>query len=92
MALNSKRLEKTTVFTQSGIKIGRLSSLEIDEQTGKLIAIKVLTPGLVPHLMNEELMINWPQIVSMSLEKIIIVDASVPASAKLIAKGVPTGF
>ncbi len=91
MALNSKRLEKTPVFTQSGIKVGKLTSLEIDEQTGRLIAIRVLCPGLVPHLMNQELLVNWPQIIKISLEKIIIIDASVPVASKLLAKSAPSG-
>jgi sporulation protein YlmC with PRC-barrel domain len=87
MAINSKQLMNLPVLTKSGIKVGRLASLDIDADSGKLTAIRVRIPGAVPHLMDREIIVNWPQIVSLSEKEAVIADAVVPVGSKLLAKG-----
>ena len=77
--VNSKRMANAAVRTEAGTPVGRLVSLEIDADTGKLAAVNVRTPAAVPHLLGRELRIGWNQIVSLGEKEIVVLDAVVPA-------------
>lgn len=87
MVLNSKALTNIPVRTKSGMAVGRLASLDVDADSGRLQAIRVRVPGVVPHLLDDEVAVPWAQIISISEEEAIISDATVPVGTWL-ARGV----
>ncbi len=78
MILNSRRLGKAAVRTRSGARVGNLASIDLDGDTGKLVAIRVLPRGSVGGLLSNELVIAWHLIVSMTEEEVVVEDATVP--------------
>jgi len=88
MLLNSRQLARVPVRTQSGTRLGKLASVDIDADTGRISAIRVIPLGAVIRLLGTELIIGWAQIVSMTTEEIVVKDGSVPyAAAQLAAVG-----
>lgn len=85
MVVNSKRLGKAAIRTQSGVRLGTLASVDLDGETGKLVAIRVLAKGPVMGLLSNELVIAWPDIVSMTEREIVVKDAFVPSPATQFA-------
>lgn len=85
MVVNSKRLGKAAVRTQSGTRLGTLASVDLDGDTGKLVAIRVSAKGAVIGLLSNELVIAWACVVSTTEQEIVVKDASVPASATRFA-------
>ncbi|MBI5654912.1 PRC-barrel domain-containing protein [Candidatus Uhrbacteria bacterium] len=83
MNLNSKALVGVPVRTKAGQLVGKLSSLEIDSETGRISLLRVRVRGMVPGLLDDEAFVAWSQVVSMSEKEIVVVDASVPATARL---------
>ncbi len=92
MVVNSKRLGKAAVRTQSGTRLGTPASVDIDGDTGKLVAIRVLPKGGVMGLLTNELVIGWAHIVSMTEQEIVVKDASMPSPATQFAANVETAF
>jgi len=86
MNLNTKTLVGTKVITQSGMAVGKLASLELDGDTGRVTALKVRTRGMVPGLLDNELIVAWSQVVSMSEKEIVVVDNLSRANAVLAKK------
>lgn len=90
MIVNSKHLVHVPVKTRTGEVLGKLSSLELDADTGKLVSLLVKVSG-VKHLLDSELMIPWSKIISISEHEIIVADSFVPiGSAVLASKTVST--
>lgn len=85
MVVNSKQMAKIAVQTRSGVRLGRLASLDIDADTGRLTAIRVSSRGALADLFAGELVIVWQQIVSMTQDAIVVEDASVPYAATQLA-------
>lgn len=85
MLVNSKRMEGASVVTQSGTRLGKLFSHELDAETGKLTSIIVRPIGKVTAFLSSDLLIGWSQIVSMSEEKIVVLDTAVNAKESLMA-------
>ncbi len=83
MSLNSKALVGVPVRTKIGQTIGKLASLEIDPDTGRISALRVRVRGFVPGLLDDETFVGWSQVVSMDEKEIVVVDAFVPAGATL---------
>lgn len=65
-------------------------SLDVDVDTGKLSALRVRAPGLIPHFVDQEVAIGWPQIVSIDEKEVVVSDGTVPAGGRLLVKGVHT--
>lgn len=84
MNVNSKQMSGVSVFTRSGRLLGRLVSMDFDADTGHLVAIHV-SSGLVKGLLANELVIAWSDVMEMTMEKVVVADASVPAGAILPA-------
>lgn len=82
--INSKRIMGVQVKTRDGRMIGKVSSLDIDADTGHLVNILVAT-SFVSGLLNDELIISWSQIISMNAEEVIVSDLVVPAGASSAA-------
>ncbi len=92
MRVNSKRLARAMVRTVSGVQVGKLASIDLDGESGKLIAIRVAPRGVVSGLLSEELVIAWQYVVSMDEEEIIVEDASVHSSAKQFVSNLNASF
>lgn len=82
-------MARLPVRTLSGIRLGRVSSWDLDVETGKLAAIHVL-PGVAVRLMTDELVIPWTQIVEITTEVVIVVDATVPIGVPHLARAQET--
>jgi sporulation protein YlmC with PRC-barrel domain len=89
MLINSKSLGKLPVRTQSGTRLGRVASFDVDVDAGKISVIHV-TPGVAARLLSDELMIAWSQIVSISAEAVIVIDSMVPVGATRLARAQET--
>ena len=84
MVVNVKSFFGTNVRTQSGIRLGQVQTMSIDEDSGKLALIHVRARG-VTHLLENELLISWSDIVSMSVEEIVVRDGVVPIQSSVLA-------
>lgn len=87
MLMNVKKILGLPVKTKAGINIGKVFGLEIDVDTGKISIIQVRSPGMFLHLMDDLLMVSWSQIVSISENEVIIVDAVIPVGSRVLVKG-----
>jgi len=83
MRLNSKALGGVPVRTKAGMAVGKLASLELDSDTGRLTALLVRVRGMVPGLLDNELIVAWSQVVTMSDKEILVADNIAPAGASL---------
>ncbi len=77
MIVNSKKMAGVPVRTEAGFSVGKVVSFDLDGDTGKLTVFRVRIPGAVPALLDQEAMISWSQIVSMSDQEVVVVDAVV---------------
>ncbi len=85
MILNSKTLIGLHVRTQAGTAVGKVTSLDVDADTGRLVTLYVKTPGIVPGLLNQELAISWGQIVEITEKEVIVKDGTVPVGGRALA-------
>ncbi len=85
MMLNSKELVGTPVITKSGIRLGKLVSLNLGAETGRVAHI-VVRPRFLSSVLPQELLISWTQIVSMDAEQIVVADAYLLASSRKVQK------
>lgn len=90
MRLNSKDLMGLPVHTRSGTALGKVSSLDVDCDTGRIATMHVKTRGLVPGLMDHELMVTWDQIIEITEKEVIVQDNTVPAGASALATATGT--
>lgn len=90
MVINSKSLVGVPVRTAAGQMVGKLASLEIDAETGRISVLRVRVRGMVPGLLDDESFVAWSQVVSMSEKEIVVVDAIAPATARLVKSGQST--
>jgi sporulation protein YlmC with PRC-barrel domain len=81
MLIRAKRLIGASVRTRSGVSVGKVVDIEIDGDDGKIRAFCVKT-GLVQGLMEDQLIIAWSQVVSMSEREVIVEDGAVEQRAK----------
>ncbi|MFA4954301.1 MAG: hypothetical protein WC641_03250 [Patescibacteria group bacterium] len=86
MLVNTNKLKNVKVRTKSGISLGRLASLDLDADSGHLISLHVRTSGMLPGLMDEEALVAWSQVLSMSEKEIVVTDAFVTQGATWIKK------
>jgi len=86
MNLNSRALVGTPVRTRSGTPVGKLASLDFEAETGHLAALRVRVRGMVPGLLDDEILVAWSQVVSLDEREIVVEDASVAARASILAR------
>lgn len=85
MRINSKQLMGLPVITKSGQDLGKVVSVDIDVDSGRLTTIRVKTRGLVKGLLDTDLLVDWSQVVSIDAERVVVQDASVPGGVKAFA-------
>jgi sporulation protein YlmC with PRC-barrel domain len=85
MRINTKQLMGLPVETEGGASIGKVCSADVETETGRIIAIHAKTRGVIPGLMDEDLLIAWSQIVEITAEHVIVQDATVPEGARVFA-------
>lgn len=88
MVINSKRLVGAVVRTKSGERLGKLTSVDLDADTGRLTTLHVTPYGAVASLLVGDLLIAWSSVYSMAEEEIIVQDAVVPLTVRRLAKSV----
>lgn len=71
--------------TKSGIDLGKVVAVEIDELSGKIQSFHVASSHVLPRLLDSELIIGWKQIIDWQDDKIIVTDTVVPSESRNIA-------
>jgi sporulation protein YlmC with PRC-barrel domain len=77
MVLSSKQIIGLPVRTKSGLVLGTLASFELNSDTGRIDTLHVQIPGVLPHLLHEEAMVAWAQVVFIDEKEVVVVDAFV---------------
>jgi sporulation protein YlmC with PRC-barrel domain len=85
MRLNSKQIIGLPVETKSKQHLGKIGSFDVDADTGQVQTFHVKTRGLVKGLLDEELLVNWSQVIEMNDERMVVADASVPQGVRALA-------
>ena len=75
MVINTKELISLPVRTVAGTAIGKVSSIDFDAETGRLIAILVNPKSMVSALSRGDLLIQWDQIVEITAKQVTVKDA-----------------
>ena len=70
MRIDYKTIKSLTVETESGVKLGKVSDLEIDVDGQTVVAYKVKG-----GLFGEELIISRSQVVKFTKEKMVVEDS-----------------
>jgi sporulation protein YlmC with PRC-barrel domain len=86
MNIHSKELIGLPAHTRSGLVIGKVASLDIDMETGRIANFYVKSGNLVTGLLADELMISWASVIELTSEALIVADNTVPVGATLLAK------
>lgn len=88
-----QQLHGVNVQTRSGNVLGTLKDLVIDAEILQLTAIVVRPHGLVKSLIAGDLIIPMEKVIKISLEGVIVEDASIAEQAmqKNMAVKIPTG-
>ena len=66
---------RLTVKTKSGHLLGRVVSVEIDTDTGRIQNFFVSTSRVLPVVLDKELAIAWSQVVAWNDSELIVSDA-----------------
>jgi sporulation protein YlmC with PRC-barrel domain len=86
MNLNSRVLIGLAVETNSGKAIGKVVSIDVDADTGRIAVFRVKAGGLVAGLLSDELDVTWDSVIELTAEKLVVADATVPQGATQLAK------
>lgn len=86
MNIHSKELIGLPVRTRSGLAIGKVASLDVDMDTGRIVTFYVKSGNLVTGLLADELMVSWASVIELTAEALMVADNTVPAGATLLAK------
>ncbi len=86
MNLNSRILIGLHVETNSGKAIGKVASIDVDADTGRISIFHVKAGGLVAGLLSDELDVSWDAVIELTAEKLVVADATVPQGATQLAK------
>jgi sporulation protein YlmC with PRC-barrel domain len=80
MYIPSQQLLRLPVVTRSGQRLGRVIGFEMDIDTGVVCRYQVRI-GLLSGLWNKTLLIDRSQVVSISVEKMVVEDMLTPIGA-----------
>lgn len=80
---------KIIVQTKSGITLGRLQAIEVDSEGGRVRTFHVSADGVLPRLLDREILITWEQIVEWNPDVLIVSDTAVPIGSSEIAFATP---
>jgi sporulation protein YlmC with PRC-barrel domain len=81
MTVNSKAMAGVPVRTRSGELLGKVGSFEFEAETGRLTAIRVRSRNLLKEVLEDDLFVSWDQVLEVTLEAVIVADATVLAAA-----------
>lgn len=70
--ITSKKLIGLAVFTESGIRLGKVADLEIDIEAQTIL--RYVIKGRLGGIMAKELIVSVSEVVSISNEKMIVRD------------------
>lgn len=87
MIVNTKRVVGTRVETKTGDAVGKVASIDLDADTGRLHTLWVKTRG-ISGLLEDELAVSWNAIVSFSEERVVIADATISSRVAVAVSGV----
>lgn len=82
--------ERIQVRTVSGRELGRVASVDIDNDTGRIVTFFVSGPGMLPRFLDHDLAIAWSQVVEWTGDVLTVSDAVVPVTASQIAMSAPS--
>ncbi len=70
----SEMSEKEVINIRDGVKIGFIYDFEIDLENGKVVAVVIPRPGKILNLFgkNNDLVINWKNIVRIGKDAILV--------------------
>lgn len=85
MVVNTKRMVNVPVKIKTGMVIGKVASFDCDAHSGRLVSVFVRTAGFVPHVLGQELVVAWSQVVSMDETEVVVVDAAISVEGKVLA-------
>ncbi|OGL74082.1 hypothetical protein A3E39_00625 [Candidatus Uhrbacteria bacterium RIFCSPHIGHO2_12_FULL_60_25] len=85
MVVNTKQLVGLPVVTRGGVAVGKVAGFDIETETGRLTALRVKARGLVPGLLDQELLVAWNQVVEIAKDKVVVQDGVVPVGARVLA-------
>ena len=75
MKISNNDLINLPVYTQSGEHLGKVSSFEINSDTGKIENFHIKT-GLIEGLWHEQLVVSHSQVVEITGEKMVVEDGA----------------
>ncbi|MCR4256085.1 MAG: PRC-barrel domain-containing protein [Candidatus Uhrbacteria bacterium] len=90
MILNSKAILGIPVETRAGQTLGRLGSLDVDAETGRIKTFHVKSGNLVSGLLGDELMVAWEQAVELTDERLVVADTALPVGSRALAQATQT--
>ena len=79
MVMNAKAFHGLPVRTRSGMHVGKVGSMDIETDTGRIAFLGVKTGSLVAAFLGQELDVAWRQIISVDDKEVVVEDAVVPA-------------
>jgi sporulation protein YlmC with PRC-barrel domain len=92
MTQHTNRLINLPVYTQSNQYLGKVCDLEVDPATQIVLQYHVKSGGLIKELLQKELIIGREQVVSISAERMVVEDTTLPIGTedtkKVPVKGV----
>jgi len=74
MNLRRKDIIGLPVFTQSGQALGKVTDLEIDSETQKILRYHARCEKIIKEIIAKELIISAEQVISIDREKMIVDD------------------
>jgi len=75
--------------TKTGIVLGRVVAIEIDQSTGRIANFLVASNRVLPVLSDKSFVITWNQVVDWVDDAIIVADATVRDAVGNIAMAPP---
>lgn len=67
--------------TKSGIALGKVLAIEVDEQTGKIVNFSISAHRAIPAIIDRVLLVAWNQVVEWREDVLIVADAVVGSRA-----------
>ncbi len=76
--------------TKSGIALGKVLAIEVDEQTGRIINFSISAHRAIPAIIDSVLLVAWDQVVDWRSDVLIVADAVVGSQVVSVASNAGT--
>ncbi len=70
------------VYTVSGQHLGRISGIEVDSQGKEIVYYQISAALPLANLWGKKILVSPNQVVSISKEKMVVIDLSIQSKAK----------